>query len=107
VRVDRDGVPRGVSTNDVPKTSHDLTACMRVALREMEIPEAILQAPPSEDAAATMNRAYMGSPAVVVVVDQMRIMPGEVQSSRLCMAVAYPDARGLGDLRALVTKLGN
>jgi hypothetical protein len=68
VRVDRDGINQGVSTNDIPKTSHDLTACMRVALREMAIPEAILQAPPTEDAAATMSRAYMGSPAVVVVV---------------------------------------
>jgi hypothetical protein len=68
VRVDRDGINQGVSTNDIPKTSHDLTACMRVALREMAIPEAILQAPPSEDAAATVSRAYMGSPAVVVVV---------------------------------------
>ncbi|UQA56099.1 hypothetical protein [Polyangium aurulentum] len=68
VRVDREGVNRGASTVDVPQTSPDLTACMRVVLREMAVPEAILQAPPSEDAAATMNRAYMGSPAVVVVV---------------------------------------
>jgi hypothetical protein len=41
---------------------------MRVTLREMAIPDAVLQAPPSEDAAATMSRAYMGSPAAVVVV---------------------------------------
>ena len=68
VQVDRDGINQGVSMVDVPQTSHDLTACMRVALREMAIPEAILQAPPTENAAATVNRSYMGSPAVVVVV---------------------------------------
>jgi hypothetical protein len=68
VRVNRESINRGVSTVDVPQTSHNLTACMRVVLREMAVPEAILQAPPSEDAAATMNRSYMGSPAVVVVV---------------------------------------
>ncbi|UQA54974.1 hypothetical protein [Polyangium aurulentum] len=68
VRVDREGVNQGASTVDVPQTSPDLTACMRVVLREMAVPEAILQAPPSEDTAATMNRSYLGSPALVVVV---------------------------------------
>ncbi|UQA63441.1 hypothetical protein [Polyangium aurulentum] len=68
VRVDREGVNQGASTVDVPQTSPGLTACMRVVLREMAVPEAILQAPPTEDAAARMNRSFMGSPAVVVVV---------------------------------------
>jgi hypothetical protein len=68
VQVDRDGFGREVSTHDIPEEARDLAACTRVVLREMALPEAILQAPSSGDAAATMNRAYMGSPALVVVV---------------------------------------
>jgi hypothetical protein len=68
VQVDRDGIGREVSTDDIPRAAPDLAACTRVVLREMALPESIFQAPSSGDAAATRNRAYMGSPAVVVVV---------------------------------------
>jgi hypothetical protein len=68
VQVSRGGFVQEVSTYDIPQSAPDLAACTRVVLREMALPDAILQAPPSGDAAATTSRAYMGSPAVVVIV---------------------------------------
>jgi hypothetical protein len=68
VQVSRGGFVQEVSTRDIPEEARDLAACTRVVLGEMALPEAILQAPPSEDAAVATSRAYMGSPAVVVIV---------------------------------------
>ncbi len=67
-RVDRERYDHGVSTEDMPESARDLSACTRVALRAMAIPQAVLQAAPPEDANETTNRSFVASPVVVVIV---------------------------------------
>lgn len=73
IRVNQEGYVVGVDVGGVPETAPDLAACTRIALRDIAIPSAVfdMRVPRSS---ASMNestvgqRAYLGSPALVVVV---------------------------------------
>ncbi len=72
VKVDTDGVTRGVEIPEIPDTAPDLAACMRIALRDMAIPASVFNMRPtpsaSTDKLTAEQRSFVGNPVVVVVV---------------------------------------
>lgn len=72
VKVDTDGIVRGVELTEIPRTAHDLAACMRIALGDMAIPASVFNLRPTQSASTDKptaeQRSYIGNPVVVVVV---------------------------------------
>jgi hypothetical protein len=73
VKVDQDGMRRGVETPDMPGSAPDFAACTRIALGEMTVPSSVFNMGTTQSAASTnavtpAQRLYVGNPAVAVIV---------------------------------------